>query len=87
MALVWLIATGFVIGLLAKFVMPGENKPRGFVLTALLGIAGSFVGTFLGQFVGYLRPAEQGNFVTAVIGAVAVLAVWGLVSKRMRAKA
>jgi uncharacterized membrane protein YeaQ/YmgE (transglycosylase-associated protein family) len=61
--------------------MPGKNEPKGFVLTALLGIAGAFVGTFMGQFVGYLRPGEQGNFVVSIIGAIVILFLWGWLAK------
>lgn len=81
----WTIGIGFVAGLIAKFLMPGKNEPKGFVLTALLGIAGAFVGTFLGQFVGYLRPGEQGNFVVSIIGAIAILFLWGWLAKRRQA--
>jgi uncharacterized membrane protein YeaQ/YmgE (transglycosylase-associated protein family) len=83
--LIWMIVVGFAVGVLAKFAMRGDNKPRGFVLTTLLGIAGAFVGTFLGQFVGYLNPGEQGSFITSVIGAVAVLAIWALVARKPQA--
>ena len=81
----WTISIGFVAGLIAKFLMPGKNEPKGFVLTALLGIAGAFVGTLLGQFVGYLRPGEQGNFVVSIIGAIAILFLWGWLAKRRQA--
>jgi uncharacterized membrane protein YeaQ/YmgE (transglycosylase-associated protein family) len=82
MDFVWTIAIGFVVGLLARFLKPGNNEPQGFVLTTLLGIAGAFVGTFLGQFVGYLKPGEQGNFVVSVIGAVIVLILWSWISRK-----
>jgi uncharacterized membrane protein YeaQ/YmgE (transglycosylase-associated protein family) len=82
MDVIWTILIGFTIGLLAKFVMPGDNKPRGFVLTTLVGIAGAFVGTFLGQFVGYLKPGEQGSVVVSIIGAVVVLALWGTIARK-----
>lgn len=81
----WTIGIGFVAGLIAKFLMPGKNEPKGFVLTALLGIAGAFVGTFLGQFVGYLRPGEQGDFVVSIIGAIAILFFWGWLAQRQQA--
>ena len=81
----WTIGIGFVAGLIAKFLMPGKNEPKGFVLTALLGIAGAFVGTFVGQFVGYLRPGEQGDFVVSIIGAIAILFFWGWLAQRQQA--
>jgi uncharacterized membrane protein YeaQ/YmgE (transglycosylase-associated protein family) len=85
MDFIWTILTGFAVGLIAKFFMPGENKPGGFVLTTLLGIAGAFVGTFLGQFVGYLSPGEQGGFIISIIGALAVLALWSLIARKKAA--
>ncbi len=81
MDVLWPILTGLAVGVIAKFLMPGANKPRGFVLTVLLGIVGAFAGTFLGQFVGYLRPGEQGGFVVSVIGAIAILFLWGWLAK------
>jgi uncharacterized membrane protein YeaQ/YmgE (transglycosylase-associated protein family) len=78
----WTIFIGFAAGIIARFLMPGENKPSGFVLTVLLGIAGAFVATFLGQFVGYLRPGEQAGFVGQIIGAIVVLFLWSLIARK-----
>jgi uncharacterized membrane protein YeaQ/YmgE (transglycosylase-associated protein family) len=78
----WTIFIGFTAGIVARFLMPGENKPSGFVLTVLLGIAGAFVATFLGQFVGLLQPGEQAGFVGHVIGAIVVLFVWNLIARK-----
>jgi uncharacterized membrane protein YeaQ/YmgE (transglycosylase-associated protein family) len=80
----WTLLIGFVVGLVAKFFMPGDNKPQGFVLTTLLGIAGAFVGTFLGQFVGYLKPGEQGNWIVSIIGALVVLLLWRWIATRQQ---
>ena len=49
MGIIWTILIGFVAGVIAKFIMPGDNEPAGFILTAVLGIVGAFVATFLGQ--------------------------------------
>lgn len=81
----WTIFIGFAAGIIARFLMPGKNKPSGFVLTVLLGIAGAFVATFLGQFLGYLRPGEQSGFIGQIIGAIVVLCVWGLIARRKSA--
>jgi uncharacterized membrane protein YeaQ/YmgE (transglycosylase-associated protein family) len=78
----WTIFIGFTAGIIARFLMPGENKPSGFVLTVLLGIAGAFVATFLGQFAGYLRPGEQVGFVGQIIGAIVVLFLWSLIARK-----
>jgi uncharacterized membrane protein YeaQ/YmgE (transglycosylase-associated protein family) len=53
MGIIWTIIIGFVAGVIAKFVIPGENEPSGFVLTTLLGILGAFVASYLGQSMGW----------------------------------
>ena len=82
---VWIIIIGFTAGIIARFLAPGENKPSGFVLTVLLGIAGAFVATFLGQFVGYLQPGEQVGFIGQIIGAIVVLFVWSVIVRKKAA--
>ena len=58
MGIIWTIIIGFVAGVIAKFIMPGDNEPSGFILTTILGIVGAFVATFLGQSLGWYRPGE-----------------------------
>lgn len=82
---VWIIIIGFIAGIIARFLAPGENKPSGFVLTILLGIAGAFVATFLGQFFGYLQPGEQVGFIGQIIGAIVVLFIWGMIVRKKQA--
>ncbi len=82
MGIVWTIIIGFVAGVIAKFLSPGANEPAGFVLTTILGIIGAFVATFLGQALGWYRPGEGAGLVGAVIGAVIVLMVWSMMSRR-----
>jgi len=69
---------------IAKFIMPGDNEPTGFVLTAILGIVGAVVATFLGQALGWYRPGEGAGLISAVVGAVIVLLVYGMVAGRRR---
>jgi uncharacterized membrane protein YeaQ/YmgE (transglycosylase-associated protein family) len=78
------IAIGFIAGIIARFLAPGENKPSGFVLTVLLGIAGAYVATFLGQALGFYAPGEQSNFIGQIIGAIVVLFIWGLIARRSK---
>ena len=85
MGILWTIIIGFVAGVIAKFVMPGDNEPTGFVLTAILGIVGAFVATFLGQALGWYRPGEGAGLIGAVVGAVIVLLVYGMIAGRRRA--
>jgi uncharacterized membrane protein YeaQ/YmgE (transglycosylase-associated protein family) len=84
MGFIWTIIIGFIAGVIAKFIMPGDNEPSGFVLTAILGIVGAFVATFLGQALGWYRPDEGAGLIGAVAGAVIVLFVYGMVAGRRR---
>ena len=84
MSIIWTIIIGFVAGVIAKFVMPGDNEPSGFILTTILGIVGAFVATYLGQALGWYGPEEGAGLIGAVVGAVIVLFVYGLVAGRTR---
>jgi uncharacterized membrane protein YeaQ/YmgE (transglycosylase-associated protein family) len=77
----WAIVVGFVVGIIAKLVTPGDPKPRGFILTTVLGIVGAFVGTFLGQAIGLVPPGGSANFIGAILGAVVVLLIWRQVAR------
>ncbi|MHB2166900.1 GlsB/YeaQ/YmgE family stress response membrane protein [Alsobacter sp. R-9] len=81
MGILWTIIIGFVAGIIAKFLMPGDNEPSGFILTTILGIVGAFVATWLGQAVGWYRAGEGAGLVGAVVGAIIVLAIWGMVAR------
>jgi uncharacterized membrane protein YeaQ/YmgE (transglycosylase-associated protein family) len=85
MGILWTIIIGFVAGVIAKFIMPGDNEPTGFILTAILGIVGAFVATFLGQALGWYRPGEGAGLIGAVVGAVVVLLAYSMVTGRRRA--
>jgi uncharacterized membrane protein YeaQ/YmgE (transglycosylase-associated protein family) len=81
--ILWLIIIGFVAGIIAKFLHPGSsNEPSGFILTTLLGIAGSFVATYLGQALGWYQAGEGAGLIGAVVGAIIVLVIWGLFAPR-----
>jgi uncharacterized membrane protein YeaQ/YmgE (transglycosylase-associated protein family) len=83
MGIIWTIIIGFVAGLIAKFILPGaSNEPSGFILTTLLGIAGAFVATFLGQAIGWYRAGEGAGLIGAVVGAIIVLVIWGMFARR-----
>ena len=84
MGIIWTIIIGFIAGIIAKFIMPGDNEPTGFILTTILGIVGAFVATYLGQALGWYRPGEGAGLVGAVVGAIIVLFVYGLVAGRSR---
>ena len=83
MSILWTIIIGFVVGIIAKFIMPGDKYERsGFILTTILGIVGAFVATYLGQSVGWYKPGESAGFIGGVVGAVVVLFVYGLFAGR-----
>ena len=83
MSILWTIIIGFIVGLIAKFIMPGDKtEPKGFILTSILGIVGAFVATYLGQAVGWYNAGESAGFFGGVIGAVVLLFVYGLIMGR-----
>ena len=82
MGILWTIIIGFVAGVIAKFITPGPNEPSGFILTTILGIVGAFVATFLGQALGWYRPGEGAGLIGAIMGAIIVLLVYGMIANR-----
>lgn len=86
MGILWTIIIGLVAGILAKFLVPGErNEPSGFVLTAILGVVGAIVATYLGQAIGWYGPNDGAGLIGAILGAVIVLLVWGAIARRRTA--
>ena len=81
MSIVWTILIGLAAGAVAKFLMPGKD-PGGFIITILFGIAGSFIFTYLGQFLGLYQEGETAGFIGAVIGAVILLAIYRMFKKK-----
>lgn len=76
------IVFGLIAGIVAKWIMPGKD-PGGFIITILLGIAGAFVGGWLGSLVGMgsMGSFSLGSFVTAIVGALVLLALYRMVKK------
>jgi uncharacterized membrane protein YeaQ/YmgE (transglycosylase-associated protein family) len=74
--IIWIIVVGFVAGIIARFLSPGPNNPSGFILTTVLGIAGAFLATWVGQAIGHYGPNQGAGFITATIGALVVLFIW-----------
>jgi len=82
MGIVWTIVIGLVAGIVAKFLVPGtRNEPSGFILTTILGVVGAIVATYLGQAVGWYGPDDGAGFIGAIVGAVLVLLVWGMITR------
>jgi len=82
MGILWTILIGFVAGVLAKLITPGDNEPSGFILTTILGIVGAFVATYLGQALGWYHAGEGAGLIGATVGAIIVLLIWGAVAGR-----
>jgi len=80
MGILWTVIIGFIAGVIAKFIMPGDNEPSGFILTAILGIVGAFVATYLGQALGLYAPGEGAGLLGAVAGAIIVLVLYAMVA-------
>jgi uncharacterized membrane protein YeaQ/YmgE (transglycosylase-associated protein family) len=72
MAIIWTIIIGFIIGLIARALMPGRD-PGGFIITTVLGIAGALLGSFLGRLLGLYAQGEPVGLLMSVIGAVLLL--------------
>lgn len=83
MTIIWAILIGFIVGLVAKFLMPGRD-PGGFFITAVLGIVGSLVATFLGQALGWYAAGQAAGFIASVIGAMIVLFLYHMIRGRRR---
>jgi uncharacterized membrane protein YeaQ/YmgE (transglycosylase-associated protein family) len=83
MTIIWAIIIGFIVGIVAKFLMPGRDG-GGFIVTALLGIVGAVVATFIGRAMGLYGANESAGFIASVIGAIIVLFVYHLIAGRRR---
>lgn len=77
MGIIAWVLFGLVVGIIAKFLMPGRD-PGGFVITALLGIVGAILGGYIGQALGLYREGEPVGFIMAVIGSIVLLALYRL---------
>jgi uncharacterized membrane protein YeaQ/YmgE (transglycosylase-associated protein family) len=81
MGILWTVIVGAVVGTVAKFIMPGSNEPSGFIMTAILGIAGSLLAGFLGQAIGWYSAGQGAGFIGSLIGAIILIVVYGMVTK------
>ncbi len=81
MGIISMIIVGFIVGLLARAIMPGDQK-MGWILTAILGIVGAFVAGYLGQAMGWYQPGEGAGWIGSIVGAIIVLFIYGMIAKR-----
>jgi uncharacterized membrane protein YeaQ/YmgE (transglycosylase-associated protein family) len=73
MGIIWSIVIGFIVGALAKFIMPGKD-PGGMIVTIIIGIAGAMLAGFLGRAMGWYAEGESAGFIASLIGAIILLA-------------
>ena len=76
MGILGAIIIGFIVGIIAKLITPGDPKPRGFILTTVLGIVGALLATWLGQAIGWYQSGQPAGFFGAIVGAIIVLLIW-----------
>ena len=81
MGIIGWIIFGLIVGVVAKFLMPGRD-PGGFVITIILGIVGAFVGGFVGRALGWYQEGDAVGFIMAVLGAIVVLAIYRMIVGR-----
>ena len=81
MHIVWTILLGLAAGILAKFIYRGKEN-MGIIVTALLGIAGSFVASYLGQWLKIYQPGQTAGFIGSIVGALVLLFVYGLIRRK-----
>jgi uncharacterized membrane protein YeaQ/YmgE (transglycosylase-associated protein family) len=81
MGIVWTIVIGFVVGVIAKFIYPGKQG-LGIIMTTLLGIGGSLLATYGGKAVGWYEPGQTTGFIGALVGAIVILLIYGLLKKK-----
>ena len=81
MGIIWTIVLGFVIGLIAKFIHPGKEN-MGFIMTIVLGIAGSFLAGIIGQFIGWYKAGQGAGFIASVIVAILLLVIYGKIKSK-----
>ncbi len=84
LSLLWTAIIGLVIGAVAKLLMPGKD-PGGFIITMLLGLAGSFIAGYLGQLIGWYKEGQAAGFIMSVLGAILLLYLYRLFTRKKAA--
>ncbi|MEY2867477.1 MAG: hypothetical protein RIS67_1343 [Pseudomonadota bacterium] len=80
-SLIWTIVIGFVVGLIARALKPG-NDSLGIVMTSILGIVGAYAASFVGKTMGWYAEGDSAGFIAAVVGAVVLLFIVGMIKKK-----
>lgn len=84
MDILWMLIIGLIVGAIAKFLMPGKD-PGGFIVTIIIGIVGAMVAGFLGRSLGWYNNGEPVGFIASVLGAILLLFLYRLVTRRSSA--
>jgi uncharacterized membrane protein YeaQ/YmgE (transglycosylase-associated protein family) len=79
--MIYMIVIGFLIGLVARFLFPGRD-PGGFIITTLLGIAGSMIGSYAGQAMGFYSAGQPAGFLMSVVGAMVLLFAFRMIRSK-----
>lgn len=80
MSILGTILIGLIAGFVARMLKPG-NDSMGWIMTAVLGIAGSFLANYLGAAMGWYAPGQAAGFIASVVGAIVILVIWGMFKK------
>lgn len=81
MSIVWTILIGFVAGLIARALKPGDDS-MGIIMTTVVGVLGALAATYLGQAMGWYTAGQGAGFIASVVGAIVLLVIWGLIAKK-----
>jgi uncharacterized membrane protein YeaQ/YmgE (transglycosylase-associated protein family) len=81
MSILGTILIGLVVGFIARAVKPGDDK-LGWIMTAILGVAGSFLASYAGTAMGWYKQGEAAGWIASVVGAVILLVIYGMVAKK-----
>jgi uncharacterized membrane protein YeaQ/YmgE (transglycosylase-associated protein family) len=81
LSLLWTAFIGLIIGAVAKLIMPGKD-PGGIWITMLLGIAGSFLASWLGRLAGWYKEGQSAGFIISVIGALVLLILYRMIKSK-----
>jgi uncharacterized membrane protein YeaQ/YmgE (transglycosylase-associated protein family) len=81
MSIVWTVLIGFVAGLIARAIKPGDDS-MGIIMTTVVGVLGALAATYIGQALGWYTAGQGAGFIASVVGAIVLLIIWGLVAKK-----
>jgi len=81
MSILWTILIGFVAGLVARAIKPGDDS-MGIIMTTIVGIVGALAATYIGQAMGWYTAGQGAGFIASVVGAIVLLIVWGMVARK-----